>query len=173
MSIRIDQWLWAARLYKTRSLANQACRGGKVQIAGGAVKPARPLRESEIVEIKQPPIVRQYLVKGLAAKRVSAALARELVEEITPAADLEILALSRRDPLGLIFACQGQGQRPADQKGAPRAGKTSGEQARSLKRRPDPPGADLSPVNLQSAPASPRRRRPGRTARAALRPRGH
>jgi len=109
MSIRIDQWLWAARLYKTRSLANQACRGGKVQIEGGAVKPARPVRENEIVEIKQPPIVRIYRVKGLAAKRVSAVLARELVEEITPAADLEILALARRDPLGLVFASRDRG----------------------------------------------------------------
>jgi ribosome-associated heat shock protein Hsp15 len=109
MSIRIDQWLWAARLYKTRSLANQACRGGRVQVAGAAVKPARPLRESEVVEIKQPPIVRLYLVKALAAKRVSAALARELVEEITPAAELEKLALSRRDPLGLIFAARDRG----------------------------------------------------------------
>ncbi|MDD8013054.1 MAG: S4 domain-containing protein [Acidobacteriota bacterium] len=109
MSIRIDQWLWAARLYKTRSQANQACRGGKVQIAGTAVKPARPLRENEVVEIKQPPIVRLYLVKGLAAKRVSAVLARELVEEITPAAELLKLELARRDPLGLVFAARDRG----------------------------------------------------------------
>lgn len=109
MSIRIDQWLWAARLYKTRSLANQACRGGKVQVEGAAVKPARPLRENEVVEIKQPPILRQYRVKNLAAKRVSAALARELVEEITPAAELEKLALARRDPLGLVFASRDRG----------------------------------------------------------------
>ena len=109
MSIRIDQWLWAARLYKTRTLANQACRGGKVQIEGSAVKPARPLRENEIVEIKQPPIVRRYQVKKLAVKRVSATLARALVEEITPAADLEKLALARRDPLGLVFASRDRG----------------------------------------------------------------
>jgi ribosome-associated heat shock protein Hsp15 len=109
MSIRIDQWLWAVRLYKTRSLANQASRGGKVQIAGSAVKPARPQRENEIVQIKQPPIVRLFQVKKLAGKRVSAALARELVEEITPAPELEKLALARRDPLGLIFAARDRG----------------------------------------------------------------
>ncbi|MBN2345413.1 MAG: RNA-binding S4 domain-containing protein [Candidatus Aminicenantes bacterium] len=109
MSIRIDQWLWAARLFKTRSLANQACRGGKVKVAGAVVKPARPLRENEVVEITHPPIVRQYRVKSLAAKRVSAVLARELVEEITPAADLEKLELARRDPLGLLFASRERG----------------------------------------------------------------
>ena len=109
MPIRIDQWLWAARLFKTRSLANQACRGGRVQIAGTAVKPSRQLAGGETVQVKAPPIVRLYLVKDLAAKRVSAALARGLVEEITPAADLEKLALSRRDPLGLIFAARDRG----------------------------------------------------------------
>jgi ribosome-associated heat shock protein Hsp15 len=109
MSIRIDQWLWAARLFKTRSLANQACRGGRVQVAGSPVKPSRQLGGGEIVMIKQPPIVRQYLVKGLAVKRVSAALARELTEEVTPAADLEKLAQARRDPLGLIFASREKG----------------------------------------------------------------
>lgn len=109
MIARIDQWLWAARLFKTRSLANQACRGGRIQIAGKTVKPAHPLRPGEVVFLKQPPIVRQYLVKNLAVKRVSAALARELVEEITPAADLEKLAQARRDPLGVIFAHREKG----------------------------------------------------------------
>ena len=109
MATRIDQWLWAARLFKTRSLANQACRGGRVQVAGSAVKPSRPLSGGEVIEIKQPPIMRQYLVKNLAVKRVSAVLARELVEEITPAADLEKLQLARRDPLGLIFAARDRG----------------------------------------------------------------
>jgi ribosome-associated heat shock protein Hsp15 len=109
MITRIDQWLWAARLFKTRTMANQACRGGRIQIAGKAVKPAHPLQAGEVVCIKQAPIVRQYLVKNLAVKRVSAVLARELVEEITPAADLEKLALARRDPLGLIFAAREKG----------------------------------------------------------------
>jgi ribosome-associated heat shock protein Hsp15 len=109
MAIRIDQWLWAARLFKTRTMANQACRGGRVQIAGKTVKPAQPLRAGEVVSIKQPPIVRLYMVKDLALKRVSAALARELVEEITPAAELEKLALARHDPLGLIFAHREKG----------------------------------------------------------------
>ncbi|HSQ34519.1 MAG TPA: S4 domain-containing protein, partial [Candidatus Binatia bacterium] len=65
MAIRIDQWLWAARLFKTRTQANQACRGNRVQVAGKAAKPAHPLQPGQIVSIKQPPIVRQYLVKNL------------------------------------------------------------------------------------------------------------
>lgn len=109
MATRIDQWLWAARLFKTRSLATQACRGGRVQVAGSSVKPSHALRVGETIFIKQPPIVRQYLVKDLAVKRVSAVLARALVEEITPIADLEKLALARHDPLGLIFAHREKG----------------------------------------------------------------
>ncbi len=101
--------MWAARLFKTRSLANRVCRGGRVQVAGSAVKPSRPIRAGEIIFIKQPPIVRQYLVKNLAVKRVSAAMARELVEEITPVADLEKLDQARNNPLGLIFAARGKG----------------------------------------------------------------
>ncbi|MCJ7524324.1 MAG: RNA-binding S4 domain-containing protein [Candidatus Aminicenantes bacterium] len=109
MATRIDQWLWAARLFKTRSLATLACRGGRIQIADKSVKPSHQVLSGEIVQIKQQPIVRHYLVKNLAVKRVSAALARELVEEITPAADLEKLARARRDPLGLIFAAREKG----------------------------------------------------------------
>ncbi len=109
MTVRIDQWLWAARLCKTRSLANQACRGGRVQISGSAVKPAHPVRIGEVISVKQPPIVRQYRVMGLAVKRVSTVLARELVEEITPADDLEKLAQARHDPLSLIFAAREKG----------------------------------------------------------------
>ena len=109
MSTRIDQWLWAVRLFKTRRLANQVCRGGRVHVAGSAVKPSQPVRAGEVIFIKQPPIVRQYLVKNLAVKRVSAVLACELVEEITPAADLEKLDQARHDPLGLIFAAREKG----------------------------------------------------------------
>lgn len=109
MITRIDQWLWAARLFKTRTRANQACRGGRVQISGTAVKPSHAIRIGDSVAVAQRPIVRQYLVKELAAKRVSAALAQKLLDEITPAADLEKLALFRRDPLSLIFAHRPKG----------------------------------------------------------------
>jgi ribosome-associated heat shock protein Hsp15 len=106
---RIDQWLWAARLFKTRSLAIRSCRSGRVQVAGNTVKPSHPVRIGDIIAIKNPPILRQYLVKKLAVKRVSAMLARELVEEVTPAAELEKLVQSRRDPLSFIFGAREKG----------------------------------------------------------------
>jgi len=109
MITRIDQWLWAARLFKTRTLANQACRGGRVQISGAAVKPAHTVQIGDTIAVAQRPIVRQYLVKELAVKRVSATLAQKLLEEITPAAELEKLALFRKDPLSLIFALRPKG----------------------------------------------------------------
>ena len=109
MITRIDQWLWAARLFKTRTLANQACRGGRVQICGATVKPSHQVRINDTVAVAQRPIVRLYLVKELAVKRVSAALARKLLEEITPASELEKLALFRKDPLSHIFALRPKG----------------------------------------------------------------
>lgn len=101
--------MWASRLFKTRSLASRVCRRGRVQISGKAVKPSHPVRIGDVICIKQPPIVRQYLVKKLTVKRVPFVLARELVEEITPAADLEKLARVKRDPLSLIFSPREKG----------------------------------------------------------------
>jgi len=109
MAARIDQWLWAARLFKTRSQATQACRGGRVLVAGDAVKASREVHRGDVIEIRLTPILRRFRVKQLAVKRVSAKLAVNLVEEITPPEDLEKLALIRRDPRHLLFAGRERG----------------------------------------------------------------
>jgi ribosome-associated heat shock protein Hsp15 len=109
MEVRIDKWLWAVRVFKTRSRASEACRGGRVLIDGLAVKPSRSIKPDEVVEVKQKPIIRRYRVKGLSSKRVSAKLAVELVEEITPVEELEKLKRYWQDPLGFILAKREKG----------------------------------------------------------------
>jgi len=109
MGVRIDQWLWAARIFKTRSKAAEACRNGKVAIAGINVKPSRLVSVEEVIQAKQKPITRLYRIKDLAVKRVSAKLAVNLVEEITPAEELEKLKLFYKDPLSIIFANREKG----------------------------------------------------------------
>jgi ribosome-associated heat shock protein Hsp15 len=109
-SIRIDQWLWAARLFKTRSQASRACRNSRIQVSGNTVKPSHHVRIGDEVFIKQPPIMRRFRIKKLAVKRTSAALARELAEETTPTADLEKLLQARKDPLSLTFAAREKGR---------------------------------------------------------------
>ena len=81
---RIDKWLWATRLFKTRSLATEACKVGKVKIAGLKVKPSRELKTGEIVAIRKDGL--DCTVKALAPldKRVGAKLVPEYLEDLTP-----------------------------------------------------------------------------------------
>ena len=105
----MDTWLWAVRLFKTRNRSSEACKKGRVRIDGNPVKPARRVQPGNIVEISIKPIIRSYRVKALAAKRVSATLARDLVEEITPQEELDKLSLFRKSPIDIIFAHREKG----------------------------------------------------------------
>lgn len=86
--VRIDKWLWAVRIYKTRSQASDACRKGKVSVDGQAVKPSRVLRTGEIVQVRKNPVTYSYSVRGLLGKRLSAKLAQEYFVDITPESEL-------------------------------------------------------------------------------------
>jgi ribosome-associated heat shock protein Hsp15 len=79
--IRLDKWLWAARFYKTRSLASEAIAGGKVQVNGDRAKRARPLQVGDEVRVRQGPYEFLVVVRALSARRGSAAVAAELYEE--------------------------------------------------------------------------------------------
>ena len=85
-SIRIDKWLWAARAFKTRSLAADACDGGKVDINGDAAKPAKPVRAGDRVEITTPVGRRILKVIALSDRRGPAPAARALYDDLTPPA---------------------------------------------------------------------------------------
>ena len=79
--MRIDKWLWTARLFKTRPLAAEAVAGGRVHVNGAAVKPSREVGPGDRVEITIGPIRRAVIVRGAAERRVSAAEAARLYEE--------------------------------------------------------------------------------------------
>jgi len=89
--VRVDKWLWAVRLFKTRSLASEACKKGKVSINGVSVKPSRDIRMNEVVDIKVAPIIRSYKVKDISGKRMSAKLAVDFVEDVTAQDQLDLL----------------------------------------------------------------------------------
>jgi ribosome-associated heat shock protein Hsp15 len=93
---RIDKWLWAVRIFKTRTMAANACRKGKVLINGINAKPSHSVRIGETIEVEQPPITRTYQVTGLIEKRVSAGLAVDYVEETTPPQEIKKLRMMRR-----------------------------------------------------------------------------
>jgi len=79
--VRLDKWLWAARFYKTRSLAAEAIAGGKVQVNGDRAKRARPLQVGDEVRLRQGPYELLVVVRALSAKRGPASVAAELYEE--------------------------------------------------------------------------------------------
>jgi ribosome-associated heat shock protein Hsp15 len=79
--VRIDKWLWAARFFKTRSLAAKAVSGGHVHLNSKRVKPARPVQPSDVVKIKRGEVEFTVVILELSAKRGPAPVARELYEE--------------------------------------------------------------------------------------------
>ncbi len=109
MDTRLDKWLWAARLYKTRGIASDSCKSGKVSVNGIGAKPSKIINKGDIIEIRQPPVKRRYLVKELAVKRVSAKLAADLVEDITPEEEIKKLIQFRKDPVSVIFGHREKG----------------------------------------------------------------
>jgi ribosome-associated heat shock protein Hsp15 len=79
--VRLDKWLWAARFYKTRSLAVEEIAKGRVQVNGQPVKPARSLRVTDTVEMRREGIIRTVVVRGLSEVRGPAPVAQQLYEE--------------------------------------------------------------------------------------------
>ncbi|OQA97313.1 MAG: Heat shock protein 15 [Bacteroidetes bacterium ADurb.Bin217] len=92
-NIRIDKWLWAVRLYKTRSLATNACKNNQIYIDSIGVKPSRVLKIGDVVQVKRPPIMRSYRVLGLLAQRESAKVVVDFIEDITPSEELQKLEM--------------------------------------------------------------------------------
>ncbi|MDR0982401.1 MAG: RNA-binding S4 domain-containing protein [Culturomica sp.] len=90
--IRIDKWLWAVRIFKTRSLATEQCNKGHVSIGDQKIKPSREVRVGEVIKVKMPPIEKSYKVKQLSDKRMSASLAVDFVEDVTPPEIINLLA---------------------------------------------------------------------------------
>jgi len=79
--LRIDKWLWAARFYKTRSLAAEQIGKHRVQVNGDVAKPAREVRVGDTVDLRQGPVTRTVVVRGLSAQRGPAPVAQQLYEE--------------------------------------------------------------------------------------------
>ncbi len=102
--VRIDKWLWAVRIYKTRSLATEECRKGHVSIGNIPVKPSRMVHVGEILKVRKSPITRTFRVLQLAEKRMPASLTLSHLEDITPPEELELLDMQKnmrwisRDP---------------------------------------------------------------------------
>ena len=98
--IRIDKFLWAARIYKTRSIASEECRKGRVLINNIQVKPSRVVVAGEIIIVKKTPVNFTYRVVNPAGNRVSAKIVGQLIEDITPEEEKSKLDVRHSPPAG-------------------------------------------------------------------------
>ena len=105
---RIDKWLWAARIYKTRTLAADACKNGRITINGAQTKPSRTVKAGDKVGVKKPPITYTFLVKQPIEKRVGAKLLPDILENITTSEQYELLEMSRIS--GFVDRARGTGR---------------------------------------------------------------
>jgi len=94
--VRIDKWLWAARFYKTRTLATDDIHKGRVQVNGQEAKPAREVKDGDLVALRQAGVTRSLVVKGLSDKRGPAAVAQQLYEETPESQRLRAEAQEQR-----------------------------------------------------------------------------
>lgn len=91
--VRIDKWLWAMRIFKTRTIATEACRKGRVTVGDNdsPIKPSRMLRVGEVVNVRKPPVTYSFRVKALTENRLGAKLVPDYLENITPQSQLDLL----------------------------------------------------------------------------------
>ncbi len=93
--VRIDKWLWAVRLFKTRSLATEACKKGKILINNIPVKSSRNIKAGEIIQIKRNPVLYSFEVLALSENRMNARLVPEFMKNVTTADQLELIELGK------------------------------------------------------------------------------
>ena len=105
---RLDKWLWAARIFKTRTLAADACKNGRVAINGAQAKPSRAVKIGDSVSVRKPPITYTFKVLQAIEKRVGAKLLPEILENITAPEQYEILEMSRIS--GFVDRARGTGR---------------------------------------------------------------
>lgn len=105
---RIDKWLWAARIFKTRSLAADACKNGRVTMEGVRVKPSHTIKAGDTVSVRKPPVTYSFKVLKPIEQRVGAKLLVGVYENVTDAKQYELLEMSRIS--GFVDRARGTGR---------------------------------------------------------------
>lgn len=93
--VRIDKWLWAVRLFKTRSLAAEACKKGRVLLKGLPAKPARTIKVGDVIDIKKNPVLFSFEVLALSENRMNAKLVPGFMKNVTAPEQLELIELGK------------------------------------------------------------------------------
>ena len=108
MEARLDKWLWAARIFKTRTIAADACKKGRVMISGVQQKPSKMIKEGEVIQVRKPPITYSFKVLKCIQNRVGAKLVTEILENVTTPDQYELLEMNRIS--GFVNRARGMGR---------------------------------------------------------------
>jgi ribosome-associated heat shock protein Hsp15 len=106
--VRIDKWMWATRIFKTRTIAVEACKKNRIMINEVAVKPSRMIKVGDIVQVRKPPVTYSFKVLDLTVNRVGAKLVPNYLENITSPDQYKILELQKIN--GFIDRARGTGR---------------------------------------------------------------
>ena len=112
--VRIDKWLWAVRVFKTRTVASDACKKGRVMLGDAVAKPSRTIKVGDIIKVRKPPVTYSFKVLALTENRLGAKLVPEYMENVTPRSELDLLDVVRIS--GFIDRRKGLG-RPTKREG--------------------------------------------------------
>ena len=107
---RIDKWLWAARIFKTRTIAAEACKKGRISINGAQAKAARTVKSGDVIQVRKPPITYTFKVLQAIEKRVGAKLLPDIIENLTTPDQYELLEMNRIS--GFVNRAKGTGRPP-------------------------------------------------------------
>jgi len=108
MEVRIDKWMWATRIFKTRTIALEACKKNRVMVNDIQAKPSRMIRVGDIVQIRKPPVTYSFKVLDITTNRIGAKLVPQYLENITPPEQYEILELQKIS--GFVDRIRGAGR---------------------------------------------------------------
>lgn len=106
--VRIDKWLWAARIFKTRNIAAEACKKGRISIAGSRLKASRTVKVGDVIEVHRPPITWSFKVLQAIDHRIGAKLVSDVMTNVTTPDQLEILEISKLS--GFVDRARGLGR---------------------------------------------------------------
>ena len=112
--VRVDKWLWAMRVFKTRTVATEACKKGRVYVGDTVIKPSRTIKVGDVVKVRKPPVTYSFRVLALTQNRLGAKLVPDYMENITPKSELDLLDVVRIS--GFIDRRKGLG-RPTKREG--------------------------------------------------------
>lgn len=108
MEARLDKFLWASRIFKTRTIAADACKNGRVMIDGVKMKPSRMVKEGDVIQVRKPPVTYSFKILRAIQNRVGAKLVPEILENVTTPDQYELLEMTRIS--GFVNRARGTGR---------------------------------------------------------------